>query len=366
MSARAQLLLFLGLLAIAGALYFGPAGGPNGPQADQVAGEARAFNGDDVQVSPDGTQIAFLRGPRFQRDIWIAPLDSPTNGVIHDARALGLATEQGVLQFEWALDGAHIIFRRPFDVLAQVYTVDIASGVAIALNPFEDTTAGDVTLSPRRPNEALLRLGPTPDAAPDLYRVDLASGELHLIEARGPVGEYYTDQDFVVRAGRTLDQYGFTIFARHDTGWEQKLFVTRQPGEQAGVLFLGAEQNFVYILDDEGRDTIALSGVNLTTGERSLIAATEDGDIAGVLRDPASSEIFAYAVTADDDRQVWRALDASYATDIARLNDLATTAPGVNIRVLSQSLDNMVWTIQAGQDFHLFDRASGTIWQITS
>jgi len=366
LNARSQLLLLLGLLAILGVLYLGPGAFSTDPRATNIASEMRAFDGDDVQISPNGTQIAFLRGPRFQRDIWVASLRDPADGAVREPRALGLAGDQGVLQFEWALDGTHIIFRRPFDVLAQVYAVDLESGEAIALNPFEDTTAGEITLSPLHPNEALLRLGPSPDAAPDLYRVNLSNGDLHLLEARGTIGEYYTDQDFVVRAGRTLDQYGFTIFARDPGGWEQKLFVARQPGEQAGVLFLGAQQNLVYILDDEGRDTIALSGVDLSTGERSLIAATEDGDIAAVLRDPSTSEIFAYAVAEGDDEQVWHALDAAYGPDVEPLNSLTSGAPGLPVRVLSQSLDNRLWTVQVGHDFYLIARDSSTISQITS
>jgi dipeptidyl aminopeptidase/acylaminoacyl peptidase len=352
-SARGQLLFLFGLLALTGVLYLSPLGGArHHPQTEQSA----AFDGDAVQVSPDGTEIAFLRGPRFQRDIWIAPI-----GHIADAHALGLATEQGVLQFQWSPDGNYIIFRRPFDVLAQVYRADVATGEAIALNPFANTTAGELTLSPRHPGEALLRLGPSPDTPPDLYRVNLESGALTLLEPRGPVGEYYADQDFNVRAGRTLDQYGFTIFSRDSGGWQQKLFVARQPGELAGVLFLGRDAGRIYILDDDGRETIALSSVDLATGSREVLAAEPSGDIADVLRDPATSDIFAYAV-AEGDGLDWQALDPAYAEDVARLDAL----PGGAARVLSQSLDNRIWTIKADDAFYIFDRDSGNMAQITS
>lgn len=330
---------------------------PNVQQTDQ-SGDASpsTFDGDALQVSPDGTQLAFLRGARFHRDIWVGP-----RGAITDAVPLGLAGDQGVLQFEWALDNEHIIFRRPFDVLNQVYVAELETGRTIALNSFEGSIAGNLSLSPRHPEEALMRLGETPEADPDLYLVNLASGEMRLVEPAGTVGEFYADEDFVVRAGRTLDTRGFTIFARRDAGWEQVRFVAREPGEQAGVLYLGATRNRIYILDDEGRNTIGLSSIDLATGERDVIAAPEDGDIVQVLRDPATSDIFAYAV-AEDETIEWRALDAHDAGDMDRLNALS----GRDARVLSQSLSNDIWTIEADNNFYIFDRNSGTLSQISS
>jgi len=370
-SAALQLLVFVVLLCGTAVLYYrsdrqDPESASalnaidrmsNVQQADQSEpASPSTFNGDALQISPDGTQLAFLRGARFHRDIWISPRDA-----IENAAPLGLAVDQGVLQFEWALDNAHIIFRRPFDVLNQVYAAEITTGQTIALNSFEGSIAGDLSLSPRHPDEALMRLGDTPEADPDLYLVNLASGEMRLVEPAGTVGEFYADEDFVVRAGRTLDTRGFTIFARRDAGWEQVRFVAREPGEQAGVLYLGATRNRIYILDDEGRNTIGLSSIDLTTGERNVIAAPEDGDIVQVLRDPATSDIFAYAV-AEDETIEWRALDADNAGDMDRLNAL----PGGDARVLSQSLNNDVWTIEAENNFYIFDRNSGTLSQIRS
>jgi len=352
-----QLLVLLVMLSALFALYQGRRDTAPRQYADQedVGSMVRAFDGDNIQISPDGEWLAFLRGQRFRRDIWIAPRDSAS-----DAHALGLAEEQGVLSFQWALEGTRILFRRPFNVATQIYVVDVEAAQIAPLNALADTVVGEVTLSPSHPNEMLVRMGPSPGNELDLYRANVLTGELQLVETRGAVDEYYADQNFTVLAGRTFDPRGITIHARRDTGWEEVLFVKRDLGDRAGVLFLSEGGNQMYVLDDENRETIALSSIDLGTGERRIIAAAENGDVAEVLRDPVSFDIFAYAV--ETDGLVWHALDQAYATDITQLNDINGAAP----RVVSQSLDNQIWIIESGPAFYLFDRNQDTVTQITS
>lgn len=315
----------------------------------------RAFGGRALRLSPDGEQLAFLRGPRFRRDIWIAPRQAPAN-----AAPLGLSGDQGVLSFEWALNGTHILFRRPFDLSAQIYAVDTTGGEAYALNPLANSAVGDVTLSPAHPNKALIRIGPSPGMELDLHLLDIPRGTLQLIEQRGTVTEYYPDQNLDVRAGRTVDTQGVSVFARREAGWEEVAAVARAPGEHAGVLFYHAAQNRIFLLDHEDRESIALSSIDLITGAREEVAASEDGDVTRVLRDPATWDILAYAV--DSDGVVWHALDQNFAGEIAQLNAL----PGAGARVVSQSLDNRFWIVESDEDFFLLDRDQDSFQQIRS
>jgi hypothetical protein len=314
-----------------------------------------AFDGAALRLSPDGETIAFLRGPRFRRDVWIAPREHP-----EDASPLGLTNEQGVLSFEWALNGTHILFRRPFDLSAQFYAVRVDGGEAYALNPMAQSAVGAITLSPAHPDNALVRIGPSPGIDLDLYLLNVPEGTLELVETRGTVTEYYPDRNLQVRAGRTLDPSGLSVFARRDAGWEEVASVPRAPGEASGLLFVGGTPNNIYLLDQINEGPIGLAELDLATGERHDIAIPATGNVTHVLRDPVTWEVFAYAVEAG--RIQWIALNSDFDTAIEQLNGL----PGDGAIVVSQSLDNRFWIIESEGGSFLLDRTHDTLTHITS
>ena len=69
----------------------------------------------------------------------------------------------------------------------------------------------------------------------------------------------------------------------------------------------------MYLTDSRGRDTSALTTVNMDTGERTVIAADARADVSRVMIHPAERTLQAVSFTYE--REEWRVLDDSIAPD---------------------------------------------------
>jgi dipeptidyl aminopeptidase/acylaminoacyl peptidase len=111
----------------------------------------------------------------------------------------------------------------------------------------------------------------------------------------------------------------------------------------------------LYMTDSRGRETAALTALNLQTGASTVLAEDPRTDVAGVLEHPTTHSI--QAVAFDYTRPEWKVLDPSIQGDLAYLR---TVAEG-DLLVTSRTLDDRIWTVAAIVDdgparFFLYDR----------
>jgi dipeptidyl aminopeptidase/acylaminoacyl peptidase len=109
--------------------------------------------------------------------------------------------------------------------------------------------------------------------------------------------------------------------------------------------------------DSRGRDTAAVTAVNLETGATRILAADPRADASGVLAHPTEGTI--QAVAFNYTRTEWTVLDPAVQAD---LDYLRTVAPG-DVAVTSRTLDDRVWTVAFLLDngparSYLYDRAA--------
>jgi dipeptidyl aminopeptidase/acylaminoacyl peptidase len=115
----------------------------------------------------------------------------------------------------------------------------------------------------------------------------------------------------------------------------------------------------LYMTDSRGRNTAALTAVDLGSGKITLLAEDPRADVAGVLEHPIHHTI--QAVGFNYTRPDWKVLDPSVHGDLAYLR----SAMQGDIMVTSRSLDDRLWTVVAVVDdgparFYLYDRTAKT------
>ena len=107
----------------------------------------------DVLLSCDGKHVSYLAPVDGVMNVWVAPTDSvdTAHPVTHDA-------DRGIRVHFWSYNAAHILYvqDREGDEDWHVYAVNIESGEARDLTPYEGVSAFPFGLSRRFPDEVLV------------------------------------------------------------------------------------------------------------------------------------------------------------------------------------------------------------------
>ncbi len=146
-------------------------------------------------ISPDGSRLA-----------WVAPLDGVLNiwtVLLHqpaDARPLTRDTKRGVRDYYWAYDGRHLLFLqdRDGDENWRLHAVDVGSGEIRPLTP-EGARATPAGASRHVRGAVLVTHNQRDPRYPDLYRVEIATGETTLVAENPGFAGFLSDDRFVPR-----------------------------------------------------------------------------------------------------------------------------------------------------------------------
>ena len=316
-----------------------------------------------AQISPDGQQLCWVAPIDGVMNLWVAPRTAP-----EAAHPLTQDRGRGITSFSWALDGLHLLYSqdRNGDENFHLHAVNLASGAVRDLTPLAGARGLLVGLSRRHRGSALVSLNQRDKRFADLYRVDIATGELSLVQENPGLAGFVTDEHFVVRLAAQQHRDGSTVYLKPGDGgaWHPWLTLSAEDSRASSISHLDASGDRLYVFDTRGRNTAAL--VVLDT-RRATASATPEvlaehalADIAGVLSHHITQEPLAY-VTAYERRE-FHALDESVRADIDFLNAHLVGEWGVG----SRSEDNRYWTVGVGSDVspgqaHLYDRQARTL-----
>ena len=322
------------------------------------------------QVSPDGRWVSFLRSVDGAMNLFVAPADSPSA-----ARALTRRTGRGLQPFDvsgnvlyrWTPDSRQILFPvdRDGDEKWNLHSVEVAGGEERNLTDLPGVAVELLRFSDADPGTAAIAVRERP-FTPDLYRLDLATGERMLLLRNERMVGVIPDRRLRPRLGLSFEGDGSIDLYRPvpGGGWERLWDLASDDvpallatSYQKAFSFDSADRRF-YLYSSEGRDAAALVALDLRTGEQTPVAAGVGSDPAGVLYHPVTGEPLAYATQWT--RTTWTALDPAVRGDFERL---ARVADG-DLKVLSVSNDLGRWVVQytlsdAPTAFYLYDRASG-------
>ena len=127
---------------------------------------------------------------------------------------------------------------------------------------------------------------------------------------------FITDDEFNVRFVIRLTSDGGKEWLKKNDAGAWSLFTKISAEDESTTNFAGFDKSgkVIYMIDSRGRDTGALTAINLDTGKITVIAQDPRADVNDFLVHPTTREI--QAVGFNFDRERWQILDNSIAADL--------------------------------------------------
>jgi dipeptidyl aminopeptidase/acylaminoacyl peptidase len=315
-------------------------------------------------VSPDGRRLAFLAPFEGVLNVWVSPLDAPDA-----AQPLTRASGRPVADFVWAAGSDRILFRHDQGGTENfsLYGASLADGTVVDYTPMPDTQANIIRVSSKVPERVLIGLNDRDRRWHDVYSLDLQSGELTPVW-RNPGGYQRvlaSPELELVLARRILPGGGAGYERFQPDGSLVPVFDFGLEDSWTTTALSAASATRVHLLDTRGRNTAALSALDLETGELTVIAEDDRVDVGGSIKDPRTGAVIAYSLDVLTRR--WIGLDPATAADIARIDE----AVGGPWALTAQSDDNRFWTLSvervaAPTSFWLYDREGHEVRRLFS
>ncbi len=314
-----------------------------------------------AEVSPDGKRIAWLAPKDGIMNVWVAPVDKPEAAVpVTDD------TKRGIRFYHWSYDGVHLIYMQDEggDEDWHVYAVDVANRTTKDLTPFPGVRSSFAGRSRKIRGEILVTLNRRDKSYPDLYRADLSTGELKLVAENPGFSGFETDDTFTPRlASKPTDDGGEEILRPNGDKWEPWLQISTEDAANTGMLALDSDAKTLFMLDSRGRNTAALTSIDLATGEEKTLAEDPRADIGGIISDPDTHAPLAYSVNYE--RTEHKPLGPKYAADL----EFLAKNFGSEWSVGSRTEDDKLWTVSVSSPTrpatsYLYDREGKTLTKL--
>ena len=309
--------------------------------ADSLISRELLFGNPDkitVRTCPDGSRISYLAPKDGVLNVWVGPIEDP-----EAAEPVTNDTYRGIRSYSWAHTNEHILYiqDKDGDENWRIYSVNLRSGEIKDLTPFEDVQARIVKVSRNFPEEIIVGLNDRDPEYHDLYRLNIETGKMTLIQENRYFSSFDIDDDYAVRFATNMTcEGGAEIFRpTGEGGWEVFLEIPMEDVITTGSIGFNKTGEILYFVDSRGRNTAALFAMNPATGVKTLIAEDPRSDFSDWMVHPTEKNVQAAAFTYE--RKDWQLIDGSVADDLAFL---ATVDDG-DIEVVSRSLDDRTWIV---------------------
>ena len=309
-----------------------------------------------VRISPDGAHLAYLAPVDGVLNIWVANLND-----LASARAITQDKKRGIRRYFWAFSNRHIVYLQDKggDENWRVYSVDIESGAERSLTPFDGVKAQIEAVSHRWPNTILVGLNRRDAKAHDLFKLDISTGQLEEVQ-RNDSGytEFVVDESYAVKLAVRLTADGGSEFLKKaGRSFEPFIKISAEDAMTTAPRGFDASGNTLYLADSRDRNTAALAAIDMTTGQRQILATDDRADVGRVLLHPTERTVQAIEFTYE--RQTWQFFDDAVKADFAGLAGLTRGDP----LIVSRTLDDTRWIVAFDRDdgpvrYYRYDRAS--------
>ncbi len=316
-----------------------------------------------VQISPDGSMLSYLAPVDGVLNVWVAPVDEPRRG-----RPVTSDEDRGVRIYFWSYSNDEIIYLQDTggDENWQLHVTDVRTGETRNLTPFEEIinpATGEPMIDPatgkklkptvqiqevshRFPDEILIGLNNRDPRFHDVHRIDLASGEMEMLQENNGFLGFVSDKNYDVRmALRPRRDGGMEMLTRGDgDAWLPFITVERADALTTQPLGFSKDGRTLFMLDSRDRDTAALAAVGMESAERRILASDPRADIDGAAIHPTERHVQAASSTYE--RKEWQVLDDDVRADFERLR---TVADG-DFAIGSRTLDDTKWIVSYVMD----------------
>ncbi len=290
-----------------------------------------------VQISPDGSKISYLSSVDGVLNVWVGPVENPqaAKPVTHDKK-------RGVRIYFWAYTSDDVIYLqdKDGDENWRVYAVNLKSGKERDLTPLDGVRANIDNVSHKHPEEILVGLNDRDRRFHDIYRVNLKTGERTLVEENNAYLGYVSDDDYNLKLAVGISQTGTMQMKKKGAeDWEDFFEVGLEDNFTTAPLSFDGTGETLYLRDSRDRNTAALMGINMATGEARVIAEDARADVSEALIHPTEGTV--QAVQVEYTRGEWHVLDPKVKGDF----DYLKTVHDGDFAIISRTQDDRVWMV---------------------
>lgn len=312
-----------------------------------------------ARISPDGNYVSWLAPKDGVMNVWVAPTEDPDS-----ARVITNDTYRGIPVYYWAPNSKYVYFIQDNggDENFHVYSSDVTSGEVRDLTPAAEGVRATIELvSSAKPDHIVVGLNERDPELFDLFIVDVTTGERELLKENPGYGDWLIDNALEPRYGYQPTPDG----GANIVDFDGEVFSVIPPEDFLVTTELGfnKDNTAVFMLDSRGRDTAALTRIDLETGKQTTLAADDKADIQGVLTDQMTLEPIAYNV--DYLKSSWQGLTDEAVADFGSL----TKQLKGSLSVVSTTEDMSKWVVHEDASekpgaYYIYDRADGSVSQM--
>jgi dipeptidyl aminopeptidase/acylaminoacyl peptidase len=239
-----------------------------------------------------------------------------------------------------------------------VYSVNLKTDEIKDLTPFEKVRATVQQVSHAFPNEILVGINNRDAKYHDIHRVNIVTGDRTLVEQNndGYAG-YITDNDMKVYfAMKMTSDGGSEVYKRvGDNSWTLFTKIPNEDSMTTQPAGLDESRKNLYMLESRGRNTAALTLMNIESGDAKVLAEDPQADIAGFIGHPTKNIV--QAVSSTFERTKWQIIDKSIEPDFETLKKVADG----EFNITSRTMDDTKWVVAYVMDngpvrYYLYDR----------
>jgi dipeptidyl aminopeptidase/acylaminoacyl peptidase len=309
---------------------------------------------ESVQISPDGAFIAYLAPRDEVLNVWVAPREDPST-----ARPLTQDTGQGIRFYMWAYTNSHILYIQDMDGDEnwRLYSVELASAESKELTPFDGVQTQFKKVSPEFPEEIVIGLNNRVPELHDIYRINIVTGAMTLLEQNDRFLDFVIDDDYRLRhAIQMMPNGSVEISTPYEKGgWEIWDSIPAEDVLTTDIIGLDKSGQVVFMKDSRGRNTSAVVACQLEDKQTTLLAENSLSDAQDVIIHPTEKHV--QAVSFVYERKHWQIIDNSIEADFAYLRTIADS----DLEIVSRTLDDKFWVVSYLVDdgptrFYLYDR----------
>ncbi|MGD0839990.1 MAG: S9 family peptidase [Candidatus Acidiferrales bacterium] len=308
------------------------------------------------QISPDGTQLAYLAPVNGVLNVWIRTIGKTDDRAVTDDKV------RGIRNFFWQYDNKHILYTQDVggDENWRLHQTDIATKETRDLTPYEKVRVDIVAYDWKTPDTILIQMNKRDAQLFDVYRVDLKSGAVDLdTQNPGDVEGWQADNDMHILAAQVTTPDGGTIVrVRDDVNSPWRELIHWGPDETfGGIVGFTPDNKGLWIDSSLDYNAARLLEVDLATGKRSVVVQDPNFDMGNTINNPKTYALEAVSFTRQ--RTEYEFSDPAAKADFEVLKKVRDG----DIDAISANLDDTKWVVTFVSDnapvyWYLYDRTS--------
>jgi len=310
----------------------------------------------DPQISPDGTQLGYLRPVDGVLNVWIRTLGKNDDRVVTEDK------HRGIRNFLWQYDNQHILYTQDLggDENWRLYQTDIATKQTKDLTPFDKVRVDVVAYGWKSPNTILVQMNKRDPKVFDVQRIDLTTGKIELdTENPGDVGGWQADNDLQIRGAQVQTADGGTIIRVRDDSKSPWRDLIKWSSDETfgGVNGFSPDNKSLWVTTSLDVNAARLLEIDIATGKRKVITEDPQFDVRSTINNPKTNAL--EAVSYAKQRTEYVFVDPKIKADFEVLKSVRKG----DIASISPNLDDTKWIVGFVSDdapayWYVYDRVT--------